>query len=221
MKLIVEEINSISFLTEESNGKKDYYVEGVFLEAETENRNKRIYPRHILEREVARYSEESIAKNRAFGELGHPENPQINLDRVSHIIKSLRQEGNQFIGKAKILDTPFGKIVKNFIDEGAQLGMSTRGIGSIKQMRESAIVQDDYHLATAGDIVADPSCTSAFVRGIMEGKEWIYDNGIFKESELTEIKDIVEDSYSVKKSELSEQLRLEAFNKFMEKLTKI
>jgi hypothetical protein len=221
MKLIVEEINSISFLTEESNGKKDYYVEGVFLEAETENRNKRIYPRHILEREVARYTAESIAKNRAFGELGHPENPQINLDRVSHIIKSLRQEGNQFIGKAKILDTPFGKIVKNFIDEGAQLGMSTRGIGSIKQMRESAIVQDDYHLATAGDIVADPSCTSAFVRGIMEGKEWIYDNGIFKESELTEIKDIVEDSYSVKKSELSEQLRLEAFNKFMEKLTKI
>lgn len=221
MKLIVEEINSISFLTEESNGKKDYYVEGVFLEAETENRNKRIYPRHILEREVARYSAESIAKNRAFGELGHPENPQINLDRVSHIIKSLRQEGNQFIGKAKILDTPFGKIVKNFIDEGAQLGMSTRGIGSIKQMRESAIVQDDYHLATAGDIVADPSCTSAFVRGIMEGKEWIFDNGIFKESELSDIKSIVEDSYSVKKSEISEELRLEAFNKFMERLTKI
>lgn len=221
MKLIVEEINSISFLTEESNGKKDYYVEGVFLEAETENRNKRIYPRHILEREVARYSADSIAKNRAFGELGHPENPQINLDRVSHIIKSLRQEGNQFIGKAKILDTPFGKIVKNFIDEGAQLGMSTRGIGSIKQMRESAIVQDDYHLATAGDIVADPSCTSAFVRGIMEGKEWIFDNGIFKESELSDIKNIVEDSYSVKKSEISEELRLEAFNKFMERLTKI
>lgn len=221
MKLIVEEINQIQFLTEETNGKKDYYVEGVFLEAETENRNRRIYPRHILEREVARYTGESIAKNRAFGELGHPENPQINLDRVSHIIKSLRQEGNQFIGKAKILDTPFGKIVKNFIDEGAQLGMSTRGIGTIKQMRESAIVQDDYHLSTAGDIVANPSCTSAFVRGIMEGKEWVYDNGIFKESEIIEIKNEVEESFSVKKVEISQELKLNAFNRFMEKLTKI
>jgi len=221
MKLIVEEINDIKFLTEETEGKKNYYVEGVFLEAERENRNKRVYPRHILEREVIRYTNENITKNRSFGELGHPENPQINLDRVSHIIKSLRQEGNQFIGKAKILDTPFGKIVKNFIDEGAQLGMSTRGIGSIKQMRESAVVQDDYYLSTAGDIVADPSCTAAFVRGIMEGKEWIYDNGIFKESQISEIKDIVEDSFSVKKTEISESMRLDAFNKFMEKLTKI
>ena len=182
MKLIREEIEQVEFIVENKNGKKSLYIEGVFLQGNIKNRNGRMYPQEMLEREIKRYNEEYVTKKRAFGELGHPDGPTINLDRVSHMIVDLRSEGSNFIGKAKILDTPNGKIVKALIDEGAQLGVSSRGMGSIRtEGVDIQIVQDDFYLATAADIVADPSAPDAFVNGIMEGKEWVWDGGILRE----------------------------------------
>ena len=171
MLLIQEEIEEVQYLTEDAvDGKRSYIIEGVFLQAEKKNRNGRMYPRDLLSREVARYNVNYVQQNRAFGELGHPDSPTINLDRVSHMIKSLTPDGSNFIGRAKILDTPYGKIVKNLIDEGARLGVSSRGLGSLRAQNGVQMVQDDFYLATAADIVADPSAPDAFVRGIMEGK---------------------------------------------------
>lgn len=176
IKLIKEHTEEVKLIVEanESGNGKNYFIEGVFLQSNLKNRNGRMYPKEILQNEVDRYNKEYTAKNRAFGELGHPDSPTINLDRVSHMIKTLKLEGNNFVGRAKIMDTPYGKIVKSLIDEGAQLGVSSRGMGSIVQKNGMNLVQDDFMLATAADIVADPSAPDAFVEGIMEGKEWIY-----------------------------------------------
>ena len=184
MKLITETIEDVKLVTEEKNGKKLLYIEGVFLQSELKNRNGRMYPFSVLEREVKRYNEEYVQSKRALGELGHPDGPTINLDRVSHRITSLRAEGNNFIGKAQILDTPMGNIAKNLLGEGVQLGVSSRGMGSIEKREDVAVVRDDFMLTTAADIVADPSAPDAFVNGIMEGKEWVWDNGILKEREV-------------------------------------
>ena len=179
MKLISELVEEVKYLVEEKeSGKKDFFIEGVFLQGNLKNKNGRVYRTETLDKEVGRYSKEYIEKNRAFGELGHPSGPTINLERASHIIKSLKREGDNFIGKAKILDTPYGNIVKNLMQEGAQLGVSSRGMGSLKENKDGVMeVQDDFYLATAADIVADPSAPDAFVRGIMEGVEWAWDNG--------------------------------------------
>lgn len=176
MKLIKEHTEEVKLIVEakEDGKSKDYFIEGVFLQANLKNRNGRMYPKEIMQKEVDRYNNEYVAKNRAFGELGHPDSPTINLDRVSHLIKSLKLEGNNFIGKAKIMDTPYGKIVKSLIDEGAQLGVSSRGMGTLVQKNGVNLVQDDFMLSTAADIVADPSAPDAFVEGVMEGAEWIY-----------------------------------------------
>jgi hypothetical protein len=181
MKLITEQIEDVRILTEEKNGKKLLYIEGVFLQSELTNRNGRRYPFDILNREVQRYSEEYVKTKRALGELGHPDGPTINLDRVSHRIVSLHAEGNNFMGKAQILDTPMGKIAKSLLDEGVQLGVSSRGMGSIDKQEGISVVRDDFMLTTAADIVADPSAPDAFVNGIMEGKEWVWDGGILRE----------------------------------------
>ena len=188
MKLITEQIEEVKFLTEDSDGKKNHYIQGVFLQGEIKNRNGRVYPIDILEREVSRYNEQNIVKNRALGELGHPEGPTVNLDRASHKIESLIREGNNYIGKAKLLDTPMGQIAKSLLDEGVSLGVSSRGVGSLREMGGANYVRDDYQLATAADIVADPSAPDAFVEGIMEGKEWVWDNGLLKEQEISSIK---------------------------------
>ena len=177
MKLIKEEVLNVQYIVEENGkGDKNHYIQGIFMQAEKQNRNGRVYPRHVLSKEVERYNQNYVMKNRAFGELGHPDSPTINLDRVSHMITSLKPEGNNFIGKAKILDTPNGKIVKSLLDGGASLGVSTRGVGSLKPANGFQLVQDDFHLATAADIVADPSAPDAFVQGIMENAEWILTN---------------------------------------------
>lgn len=182
MKLITEAIENIQVLEEEKNGKKLLYIEGVFLQSELKNRNGRMYPFETLNREVGRYNEEYVKSKRALGELGHPDGPTVNLDRVSHRITSLRAEGNNFVGKAQILDTPMGNIARNLLKEGVQLGVSSRGMGSIDKREDCSIVQDDFMLTTAADIVADPSAPDAFVNGIMEGKEWVWNNGILKET---------------------------------------
>lgn len=177
MKLIKENVEEVKLIVEEKLGKgKEYFLEGVFLQSNLKNRNGRVYPKEIMAKEVNRYNEEYIKKNRAFGELGHPDSPSINLDRAAILIKSLRQEGDNWIGKAKVMDTPYGKIVKNLIDEGAQLGVSSRGLGSLKAVNGTNMVQDDFMLATAADVVADPSAPDAFVNGIMENAEWIYNS---------------------------------------------
>ena len=182
MKLIREEIESVEFLVEQKNGKKSMYIEGVFLQGNIKNRNGRMYPMETLRREVARYSENHVVAGRALGELGHPDGPTVNLDRVSHKIVSLKESGSNFIGKAKILNTPMGKIASSLIEEGVKLGVSSRGIGSLKMTREGInVVGDDFMLATAADIVADPSAPDAFVEGIMEGKDWVWDGGILRE----------------------------------------
>ena len=186
MKLIVETVEDVKVLTEEKNGVKTLYIQGPFLVAEKVNKNGRQYMTDTLAKEVKRYNEEYVSKNRAFGELGHPDTPSINLDRVSHLIVDLKQEGNQWIGKAKILETPMGKIAKSLMEGGACLGVSSRGMGSLKEVNGVKIVQDDYYLATAADIVADPSAPGAFVQGIMEGKEWVWDNGKVKEVDINE-----------------------------------
>ena len=181
MKLITENIEDIQILTEEKDGKKNLYIEGVFLQSEIKNRNGRIYPFSVLEKEVGRYNEEYVKTGRALGELGHPDGPTVNLDRVSHRITSLKAEGNNFIGKAQILATPMGNIAKSLLEEGVKLGVSSRGMGSIDRQEHANYVMDDFMLATAADIVADPSAPDAFVNGIMEGKEWVWDNGILQE----------------------------------------
>jgi len=183
MKLIREEIETVDFIVEEKNGKKSMFIEGIFLQGEMQNRNGRMYPMGVLRKEVQRYNENHIQAGRALGELGHPDGPTVNLDRVSHKIVSLKESGTNFIGKAKILSTPMGKIAQSLIGEGVRLGVSSRGIGSLKATREGVnIVGDDFMLSTAADIVADPSAPDAFVEGIMEGKEWIWDGGILRES---------------------------------------
>lgn len=184
MKLITEQIENVQVITEGTGVDKRLYIEGVFLQSELKNRNGRVYPFQVLEREVGRYNEEYVKTKRALGELGHPDGPTVNLDRVSHRITELRSEGNNFMGKAQILDTPMGKIAKSLLGEGVQLGVSSRGMGSIDRREDTAYVMDDFMLATAADIVADPSAPDAFVNGIMEGKEWVWDNGILKESKV-------------------------------------
>lgn len=191
MKLIREFTESVKYLVETPKGEsaKTYFIEGVFLQGEIKNRNGRIYPMEIMKKEVERYTKENIEKNRAYGELGHPDSPTINLDRVSHMIKELKLEGNNYVGKAKIMDTPYGKIVKSLIDEGANLGVSSRGMGSLRAKNDGTqLVQDDFMLATAGDIVADPSAPDAFVRGVMEGKEWVFVDGKFVEKDIEQVR---------------------------------
>ena len=216
MKLIREEIESVDFIVEERNGKKSLYIEGVFLQGNIKNRNGRMYPMETLRREVGRYNESNVQSGRALGELGHPDGPTVNLDRVSHKIVSLKESGSNFVGKAKILNTPMGKIASALIEDGVKLGVSSRGIGSLKQTREGVnIVGDDFMLATAADIVADPSAPDAFVEGIMEGKDWVWDGGILREK-------FAEKTYKqintlIDKKQLDEN-KLNLFNDFLSNL---
>jgi hypothetical protein len=214
MKLIKELTESVNYITEEKNGKKTLYIEGPFLVAEAVNRNKRMYKEESMRREVNRYMEEYVTKNRAFGELGHPDTPSINLDRVSHLIVGLRQEGNAWIGKAKILETPMGNIARNLIDGGAQLGVSSRGMGSLKVENGINIVQDDFYLATAADIVADPSAPGAFVQGIMEGKEWMLVDGVWTEMQYEQAKSQIQQA---SRKDI-EKVSLRIFENFIKKL---
>jgi len=214
MKLIRELTESVQYITEEKDGKKTLYIEGPFLVAEAVNKNKRMYREETMRNEVNRYSEEYINKNRAFGELGHPDTPSINLDRVSHLIVGLRQEGNAWIGKAKILETPMGNIARNLIEGGAQLGVSSRGMGSLKMENGINVVQGDFHLATAADIVADPSAPGAFVQGIMEGKEWMLVNGIWTEEQHEVAKQEIKQASSKE----IEAVSLKIFENFLKKL---
>ena len=214
MKLISEEIQDAQYLVEETNGKKSYKIKGVFLQSDIKNRNGRIYENDILSKEVDRYSKEFIDKKRAFGELGHPDGPTVNLERVSHMITSLKSEGKNFIGEAKIMDTPYGKIVKGLIDEGAQLGVSSRGMGSLVTKNGANYVGKDFYLATAADIVADPSAPDAFVEGIMEGKEWIWDNGEIKARDIEEYKKYIEKAKTIQLAEA----KANVFKNFLEKL---
>jgi hypothetical protein len=214
MKLITESIEDIQILTEEKDGKKTLYIEGVFLQSEIKNRNGRIYPFGVLQKEVERYSEEYVKAGRALGELGHPDGPTVNLDRVSHKITSLKAEGNNFIGKARILDTPMGTIAKSLLGEGVKLGVSSRGMGSLKEENGVKYVSDDFMLATAADIVADPSAPDAFVNGIMEGKEWVWEGGLLRERQIQEMKKEIDNASKV---ELEEKM-LSAFDKFLSNL---
>ena len=214
MKLITETIENIEVLTEEKNGKKDYKIKGIFMQADIKNRNGRIYPVGTLAKEVKRYNEQFINKKRAFGELGHPDGPTVNLERVSHMITSLKPEGKNFVGEAKIMDTPYGKIVKNLIDEGAQLGVSSRGMGSLQSGSQGNVVGKDFYLATAADIVADPSAPDAFVEGIMEGKEWVWDNGVLKSMEVERYKEEIE---KTRRAELAEK-KASIFKHFLTKI---
>ena len=211
MKLISEHLDDIEFITEDdAEGKKNYRIKGVFMEADIKNRNNRMYPMNVLEKEVKRYNREYIQQKRAFGELGHPDGPTVNLERVSHLITKLYPDGKQFVGEAKIMDTPFGKIVKNLIDEGAKLGVSSRGMGSLEPRRDMHVVKDDFYLATAADIVADPSAPNAFVEGIMENKEWIWDNGVVKEVNIAKYRAELR-----KESKRLEEKKIKLFNEFM------
>ena len=216
MKLICE-VNEqdVQYITEANeNGQKDYKIKGVFMQGEIKNRNGRVYPMQVLDEQVKKYNENYVKQNRAYGELGHPSGPTINLERVSHMITDLSKEGNNYIGEAKIMDTPYGKIVKNLMDEGAKLGVSSRGMGSLKQNGNSQVVQKDYHLATAADIVADPSAPDAFVEGIMEGKEWVWDNGVLREAQVNEYKEEIK---KTSKADL-EGAKLKIFTDFLSKL---
>ncbi len=216
MKLIREEIESVEFLVEQKNGKKSMYIEGIFLQGDLQNRNGRMYPINVLRKEVSRYNENHIQKGRALGELGHPDGPTVNLDRVSHKIVSLKESGSNFIGKAKILGTPMGKIASSLIEEGVKLGVSSRGIGSLKPTREGVnVVSDDFMLSTAADIVADPSAPDAFVEGIMEGKEWIWDGGVLRERAAA--KAYREINTLVTQKQLDEK-KLDVFNNFLNSL---
>ena len=214
MRLIAEEITQVDFLCEEKEGKKNYFIEGIFLQAELKNRNGRMYPMKTLAREVAKYDENYIQKGRALGELGHPDGPSINLDRVSHKITSLSENGTNFIGRAKLLDTPMGQIAKNLLDEGVKLGVSSRGMGSLVKREDCNMVADDFMLATAADIVADPSAPDAFVDGIMEGKEWVWDNGILKEAAVAQIKTEIDEATLINLQER----KVSAFEKFLKSL---
>ena len=217
MKLIREEINEAQYIIEEDNGKKAHKIKGIFMQANIKNRNGRVYPQEVLEKEVNRYNKEFIERKRAFGELGHPDGPTVNLERVSHLITKLEGDGKgNYIGEAKITDTPYGKIVKSLIDEGAQLGVSSRGMGSLENRGGTNYVKSDFYLATAADIVADPSAPQAFVNGVMEGKEWIWDNGIIKEQNVSEIHEQIERETRQRKA----KAEAHAFENFMKKLVK-
>ena len=216
MKLITEEINKVEFIVEENNGKRSMFIEGNFLQGNIQNRNGRVYRTETLAREVGRYNEQYVQKGRALGELGHPDGPTVNLDRVSHKIVSLRQEGNNFVGKAKLLDTPMGNIAKNLIDEGVILGVSSRGVGSISQTKQGyKLVGEDFMLATAADIVADPSAPDAFVQGIMEGREWIMDGGILKEQQVEDARSTINKLVATR--ELEEK-KIQLFQNFLSNL---
>jgi hypothetical protein len=219
MKLISEEVLDVQYIVEENKKtkEKEHFIQGIFMQAEQKNRNGRVYPQHILSREVDRYNQNYIQKNRAFGELGHPDSPSINLDRVSHMITKLHADGNNFIGKAKILDTPNGKIVKSLLNGGASLGVSTRGVGSLKEANGVKMVCDDFHLATAADIVADPSAPDAFVQGIMEGREWILDGTGWKEIDYDRAKKQLQEA---SKADI-EAVSLRIFENFMSKLARL
>ena len=214
MRLIAEEIESVEFLTEEKDGKKNHFIEGVFLQSDLTNKNGRMYPFKTLRRQVAKYDENFIQKGRALGELGHPDGPSINLDRVSHKIQSLKEDGTNFIGRAKILDTPMGKIASSLLGEGVKLGVSSRGMGSLRKENNCNIVQDDFMLATAADIVADPSAPDAFVNGIMEGKEWVWDNGVIKEARIAEIKTEIDQATLIN----IQERKVSAFDSFLRSL---
>lgn len=219
MKLIKEFNESINYLTEDTKDKNkpNVFIEGVFLQSDLQNKNGRIYPKEIMQREVNRYIKENVDTKRAYGELGHPEGPTVNLDRVSHMIVSLKEDGNNYIGKAKIMDTPMGRIVKELISEGAQLGVSSRGLGSLKERNGINEVQDDFMLATAADIVADPSAPDAFVSGIMEGKEWVFVNGKWTEQDIEEAKSTISRANI---ADLEEE-KMQVFSNFIDKLSKI
>ena len=195
-------------------GEKDYFIEGIFMQSEIKNRNGRIYPKEVIQKEVKRYNKEFVEKKRAFGELGHPEGPTINLDKVSHMIEKLEEDGNNFVGRAKILSTPNGQIVKKLIDDGAKLGVSSRGLGSLESKGNAQYVKDDFQLATAGDIVADPSAPEAFVEGIMEGVEWVYESGILKAKDLDQMQ---KDLKTARLNKL-EETKLNLWKRFVENL---
>ena len=215
MKLIREEINEAKYIIEEDNGKKSHKIKGIFMQANIKNRNGRVYPMEVLEKEVNRYNKEFIDRKRAFGELGPPDGPTVNLERVSHLITKLEGDGKgNYIGEAKITDTPYGKIVKSLIDEGAQLGVSSRGMGSLENKGGTNYVKSDFYLATAADIVADPSAPQAFVNGVMEGKEWVWDNGIIKEQDVSEIQEQIERETRERKA----KAEAHAFEQFLSKL---
>jgi len=216
MRLIAEEITQVDFLTEEKNGKKSHFIEGIFLQSEITNKNGRMYPFKTLQREVAKYEESQIRKGRALGELGHPDGPTVNLDRVSHKITSLVQEGDNFRGKAQLLNTPMGKIASSLLDEGVMLGVSSRGVGSLREDRDGCkVVGEDFMLATAADIVADPSAPDAFVSGIMEGKEWIWEGGILREQQAAQTQKRINTPVDQKRLE---EKKLELFGNFLTNL---
>ena len=215
LKLISENLEEVQYITEENEkGEKEYKIKGIFMQADVKNRNGRVYPFDILKKEVSNYNKNFTKEKRAFGELGHPDGPTVNLERVSHMITDLYPDGKNFIGEAKIMDTPRGKIVKSLMDEGAKLGVSSRGLGSLQQKNGASYVKDDFYLATAADIVADPSAPNAFVEGIMEGKEWIWDNGILQEAEIAQHK------LEIEKGIRSRNANIKAleFAKFLKKL---
>jgi len=215
VKLIAEAVEEVEYITEEKEGGgKNYKIRGIFMQADIKNRNGRVYPMEVLDEEVRKYNKNFIEQNRAFGELGHPDGPTVNLERVSHMITSLKPDGKNFIGEAKIMDTPMGKIVKNLMDEGAKLGVSSRGMGSLRQKGGANVVSDDFYLATAADIVADPSAPNAFVEGIMEGKEWVWNNGSLVEAHVADLKK----KFDVKKHQRQVNLEALEFAKFLEKL---
>ena len=214
MKLISEEIQHAEYLIEDANGKKNYKIKGIFLQSDIKNRNGRVYPKEIMIKEVNRYNKEFVEKKRAFGELGHPDGPTVNLERVSHMITNLQQDGSNYIGEAKIMNTPYGKIVKGLIDEGAQLGVSSRGMGSLEQRNGANYVKSDFMLATAADIVADPSAPDAFVQGIMESKEWVWDNGRLVERDVDAWRKEIR---SASRRKLEEK-KLEIFENFLKNL---
>jgi hypothetical protein len=219
MKLICEQVDNVRYVVEaKESGQKNYFIEGIFMQADIQNRNGRMYPGDILEKECQRYMKEAVEQGRAYGELGHPNGPSINLDRVSHLITNLRQEGSNYIGKAKIMETPMGNIVKGLMDGGGSLGVSTRGLGSLAEdkARGCMVVQDDFKLATAADIVADPSAPDAFVRGIMEGVDWVWDNGLLKAQKLEEIQKTIKKAPSKNLSEA----KVNAFKTFINELVK-
>ena len=215
VKLFTEAVEEVQYITEaKEGGGKNYKIKGIFLQADIKNRNGRVYPMEILEKEVARYNKKFINENRAYGELGHPEGPTVNLERVSHMVTELYPDGKNFVGEAKIMETPMGKIVKNIMNEGGKLGVSSRGMGSLNQKNGANYVRDDFYLATAADIVADPSAPNAFVEGIMEGKEWVWTNGALIESELVELRR----KFDVKKRNRDAKVEALEFAKFLKKL---
>ena len=215
MKLISEAIQDVEYICEEKeDGKKDYKIRGIFMQGDIKNRNGRIYPKDVLMKEVGNYNRKFVDENRAFGELGHPDGPTVNLERVSHLVTSLKPDGSNVLGEARILETPMGKIVKTLMDEGTKLGVSSRGMGSLDERNGAKYVRDDFYLAAAADIVADPSAPNAFVEGVMEGKEWVWNNGSLIEAHVAEVKK----KFDVKKRQRQANMEALEFAKFLKKL---